>query len=187
VGIWRRIPLIGKLVIGVGVPLFGLWTGYLTTIRPRIRIQPPSKLVDPRNPYNAPFALVNDGYLSVYQVTVNCIPAMVAAYPTQQKNPFRLSWLSNYPVLKLDELPTTDNKPFVCDIFRVFGGFNTHVAGAEVQISVQVSPFRHVHWPFSKSILFEATSEGSGKFHWHELAIGEQPHFPKAAIQIKLQ
>jgi len=78
VGIWRRISPIKASIAFAGV-LFGLLTGYLGTVKPRILIAPPSQGVDPQNPYLAPFTLTNDGYLSVYHVSVDCRPAMMAA------------------------------------------------------------------------------------------------------------
>jgi len=188
-GIWHRIPLFGKAAIGVAVTLFGLWTGYLTTIKPRILIVPPSKLVDPQNPYDAPFTLTNDGYLSVYRITVDCEPALVAVNgvkPASKAFPWNLKAVGTPRIRSLDVLSPDDPKPFVCDAFRNLRPTNVTIVGVEVQVTVTVSPFSSIYWPFPKSILFEADSDGTDKFQWHELAIGEEPHFPQAAMWMNL-
>lgn len=189
-GIWRRIPPIGKAAIGLAIAVFGLWVGYVQTIKPRIHIQPPSQLVDPQNPYDAPFTLTNDGYLTVHSVTIDCVPALVAVNglrPASKEFPWDLKTLGTARIRTLDALYPDDPKPFVCDTFRNLQPTNVSIVGVEIQVTVKVNPFSLVYWPYSKSILFEADSNGTEKFQWHELAIGEEPDFPKADMLMKLR
>jgi hypothetical protein len=187
-GILRRIPPIGKAAIGIAVTLFSVWTAYIATVKPRVRIDPPADSVDPRNPYDAPFSLINDGYLSVYTVIVDCKPAVVAGTgikPASAEAPWSIQGAATNRVLTLGELVANDHKPFVCDTFRNIETPNMKLDGVELQVTVTVSPLSFPNWPYVKSVLFEADSDGTSKFKWHELAIGEQPHFPKSSMKMR--
>jgi hypothetical protein len=179
-GSWHRIPLVGKIVIGAAVSLFGAWGAYIQTIKPRIQIQAPRRLVDPRNPYSAPFRLLNDGYLTLHHVTIDCAPALIAANANLAASRRDLVTLARYRVRTLNGLLPDDPKPFVCDAFKDLTAINATVTGVEVRVTVTVSPFSFINLAYSKSILFETDSNGTRKFQWHELSVGETPHFPKA-------
>lgn len=103
-----------------------------------------------------------------------------------RSNIWRLGAWATPRVLTLDALAATDSKPFVCDAFKDLLTANVKVVGVELQVTVSVSPIPFVNWSHSKSILFEADSNGSDKFQWHELAIGEAPHFPQSSMQVTL-
>jgi hypothetical protein len=182
-GIWRRIPPIGKIAIGGAVSLLGVWAAYVQTIKPRVQIQAPQQLVDPKNPYDAPFTLVNDGYLTVHHVSIDCVPALVAVNglrPASKQFPWDIKAFGYDRVLTVDALPPDEPKPFVCDVFKGLSPTNVAIVGVEAQVTVTVSPFSFVKLPYPKSVLFEADSNGTQEFQWHELAVGERPHFPKA-------
>ena len=184
-GTWRRIPPIGKALIGGAATLFGLWIGYVQTIRPRILIEPPSKLVDPQNPYDAPFVLINDGVFSVYRLSVDCQPALLAAtglVPASPATPWEGKVSFRHQVLTLDSLSATERRPFVCDAFKQIKPINVKIDGVEVQVTVTVSVLPFINWAYPKSVLFEANGDGTTEFQWHELKIGEQPHFPQSSM-----
>jgi hypothetical protein len=184
-GIWRRIPPIGKAAIGFAVTAFGLYTSYIATIKPRILIEPPSKSVQPQNPYHAPFVLSNDGFFSVYKLSVDCQPAVVAAtglVPASPATPWNVEAFVRHDVLTLDSLSATEHRPFVCDAFKQIKPINVKIDGVELQVTVTVSPLPFINWPCSKSVLFEADGDGTSTFQWHELRIGESPDFPKSSM-----
>lgn len=182
-GIWRRISLIGKAVIGFAIVIFGIYAGYVGTLRPRILIEPPSTLVDPQNPSNAPFILINDGSYSVYSVVVDCRPTIVAARPiTANETSAGLRGKIRHDVFNLDELPSTARRPVVCKAFQQIEPRNLKIVGVEVRVTVSVSPFSFFNWRHVKSVLFEADSDGATEFEWHELRVGEKPHFPMASV-----
>jgi hypothetical protein len=184
-GIWRRIPKIGKAAIGFAVTAFGLYTGYVATIKPRILIEPPSKLVNPQNPYDAPFVLINDGFFSVYRLSVDCQPALLAAtglVPASPATPWGANVSFRHQVLTLDSLSATERRPFVCDAFKQIKPINVKIDGVEVQVTVTVNLLPFINWAYPKSVLFEANGDGTTEFQWHELRIGEQPHFPRSSM-----
>jgi hypothetical protein len=187
---WRSIPLLGRAMITLAVALFGAWVGYVQTVRPRILIEPPSQLVDPQDPYISPFIVTNDGYLTVYNLMLDCAPASVAVtglQPASDTAPWDVGGWARGRVLNQDFLVPTDPKPFVCDTFRGISTKNVKIVGVDVLVTATVSLLPYLNWPsYSKSILFEADSDGTSKFRWHELAIGEQPHFPKSSMQMQL-
>jgi hypothetical protein len=163
---------------------------FFQAIRPRILIELPSELVDPQNPYNAPFYITNEGYLILHSLTIDCLPAMVAFQglrPASPANPWHVTNETKPTIINFDELAPIDRKPFVCDNVRNIHAQNVRIEGVELEVKVRSSPFSFINWPHSTSRLFEADSAGNGKFRWHELKIGETPHFPKASATMSLR
>jgi len=183
-GIWDHIPPIARALIGGAVPLFTLWIGYVQTIKPRILIEPPLTSVDPSSPYVTPFTLINNGYFAVYNVSVDCGLASIAAtglVPSTPRTPWKVNAFVRRDVLNQDALPAMEPRPFVCNGFKQIRPTNLKIDGVELEVRVSVSPLSFINWTHSKSVLFEADGDGTAKFQWRELGIGEEPHFPKSS------
>jgi hypothetical protein len=169
-GIWRRIPLAAKILIGpvsVALACFGAYA----VAEPRLSIQPSSEAVDSSNPYVTPFTLTNDGYFSIYQVKATCIPHILKFKAINSRD--AQAQIKNQAFTG-DVLGPDEHRSFVCDVFHFTNNPQT-IEYADVGIGVTFQPIRRINWRLFRQFLFQAAPQPDGKLHWSALSLQNIP------------
>jgi hypothetical protein len=169
-GIWRRIPLVVKILIGA------VSMDWLVSEPMRLpsrdcpfshRLRP----VDSLNPYVAPFTLTNDGYLSIYQVKATCIPHILKLKALNSRD---VKAQVQNEAFAADILEPDEHRSFVCDVFH-FTNNPMAIEYADVGIGITFRPIQNINWRVFRQFLFQAAPRPDGKLYWTALSLQNIP------------
>jgi hypothetical protein len=166
-GIWRRIPPIGKVLIGVAVPLFGLWIGYVQTVKPRILISEPGTFFEPADPFSSPFYIINQGYFSIYSVSAVCENERDVFADTNTQA------YGNRVIhdIEIPEIAATGRAPWKCAT-GIFLKSPLQEAHLRVDVSFRPAILSWIHHAHQE---FDAFHNSEGKWFW----------FPRVDVKAK--
>jgi hypothetical protein len=173
-GVWRRIPPVVK---GASAFLLAVATllGFVV-LPPRISVEKPAESVDVFRPFELPFTVSNDGYFSVYRMTINCIPHELQfrntpALAAANKNEQTQFNIKNQAFEQIPLLASGERRSFVCDVFH----FREHTSvpnnwpliSCDVGVGITFRPIRFIHWRLFRQFLFQASIASDWKLRWH--------------------
>lgn len=148
---------LGQFLV-VGVTLLGAVT-FLYDFSPKISVSP-LQLIDPHDAFSAPFAVANDGYLSLNRTSSTCV-LKIAKFETIQVIGVAVSQ------------PQTDNtaemgpgeKMTVKCRFRETIGVSEALKVADILISIEYKPWI---WPATRKreFRFETARNSDGTWQW---------------------
>ena len=177
-GFLRRIPRIARLLIAFVLGVATL-AGYVAFV-PVIRVGVPSSGSDPKNPFNKPFVVNNEGNFSVYSLKATCgAPAGFEGKPTsgaptlEEGKPAGAEADVQLLSFSTDKLEPHVHRPFTCGTFSniTFSGQLGILTRRFVTIRVDFKPIRFIPWHSSRQFSFEALPQEDGYFHWSEIPL----------------
>jgi hypothetical protein len=158
------------LVLGFLFCVTALGYGVCTRLRPRLVVDPPHVLVDPRNVDKAPFILKNEGYLSVYEVEVHCTPTALVLKSTGPNAAFPdICDVATSSVLRTYQLMAGHMTPFVCDILKESKGRDQSVYGVHVRVLVAFNVSTFLPLRLAREFNFRASiADKTNTYHYAE-------------------
>lgn len=147
--------------LGLISSLVGI-VGFLFLVYPRISISPGTPL-DLSNPFQTPFILKNDGYLSIFDINYSL---GIENVEDMNHNVFSGGMIGG--VSKMNTIPRLNpNKTSALFISSTFVGPPNFIKHANIYISIKYRPFL-VPFSFTENIRFKTERKNTGEYIWLE-------------------